>query len=708
MKFKKYARVTSLICVICCATTCLAVISAEAGTLVEGEYEYTVSNGIATITKCSAASTDITVPGVLGGYPVKRIGRNAFFYIKTIENLIIPEGVETIENSAFADCRISSVRIPKTLRNAGRDSFGKNGAKNVYITDFAAWCNIIFDNIHANPAGGGSGLYLNNVKISDLVIPPEITAITNYTFAKFDFDSVTLHDKLTAIGIGAFEKCCVPRITIPNSVKSIAEKAFSGCSNLQDFIMEDGGVSDKVIGDDVLSHCSLLCEVKLSDKLSSIGDSAFESDTYLKEINIPESVSQIGAEAFEYCRYLENANIPSGVRTVPMGMFCECGALKDVSFSNTANNVTEICARAFKGCSLLENIHFSKCLMNIGEESFMNCEKLCEIILPDTVVKIGKCAFSGCRCAKKLKLPNSSLTAEDGAFAGIGAEKIFIPEKVESIGNMPFNGAANLTEISVDEGNSAYKSIGKNLYTKDGKILLMYAAGNTQTKFDVPYGVEIIDKNAICVPPGCTAHLTEINIPNSVKTIRAGAFDGNRQLRSISLPDSVEAVEPTAFRECGLIEIYFPKSIKYIGSNTFPLSLKRIYYPGTKSDWENVKKYDAAAETCSIFYEYDKNFKVKCSLTRCGYMGAMVAWYYDLKYAAEQCNLIFAIYKGNYLKGFAYKSIEAGSSGVTDSICTYVKGDLSGCRAVMTVVSDFNRLIPLSGKQSVILEEEQQ
>ena len=104
---------------------------------------------------------------------------------------------------------MSSVTIGNSVTSIGAKAFNNCDAlSSVYISDLSAWCRIDFVNGY-NPLCKGAKFYLNNVEVTDLVIPDDITEIKKYAFA--DCQSLT-------------------SVTIPNSVTSIGNYAFDGCN----------------------------------------------------------------------------------------------------------------------------------------------------------------------------------------------------------------------------------------------------------------------------------------------------------------------------------------------------------------------------------------------------------------------------------------------------------------------------------------------
>ena len=97
---------------------------------------------------------------------------------------------------------------------------------------------------------------------------------------------------------------------------------------------------------------------------------------------------------------------------------------------------------------------------------------------------------------------------------------VTIGNGVTSIANNAFYNCESLTSITVNENNTSYYSINGNLYSKDGKTLLLYAIGKTETSFTIPNSVTSIGKMAF----SSCSRLTSITIGNNVTSISSHAF----------------------------------------------------------------------------------------------------------------------------------------------------------------------------------------
>ena len=91
-------------------------------------------------------------------------------------------------------------------------------------------------------------------------------------------------------------------VTIPNSVTSIGEYAFYGCSGLTSVTIPNSVTS---IESEAFSGCSRLTSIDIPNSVSIIQDCAFSGCTGLKSVTIGSSVTTIADYAFSGCDNIE-------------------------------------------------------------------------------------------------------------------------------------------------------------------------------------------------------------------------------------------------------------------------------------------------------------------------------------------------------------------------------------------------------------------
>ena len=251
------------------------------------------------------------------------------------------------------------------------------------------------------------------------------------------------------------------------------------------------------------------------------------------------------------------------------------------------------------------------------------------IVIPESITNITSVGVAECENVNSIlvssqnpayKSIDGNLYTKDGKtlvqYAGGKTNESFnLPDNVTSVGLFAFSNANNLTSISVASGNTAYKSINGNLYTKDGKTLVKYATGKTDESFVIPEGVTSICAFAF---NNCVS-LTSIKIPDGLKSIGQSAFYGCAGLTGLALPDSITTIDMLAFYGCtsltrlvipdgvtsigkstlgdcdSLTSVVIPSSVTSIGEGAFygtPADDIDIYYTGSRWQWQQISIFD--------------------------------------------------------------------------------------------------------------------
>lgn len=409
--------------------------------------------------------------------------------------------------------------------------------------------------------------------------------------------SITIPDSVTSIGESAFSDCSMlSHINIPLGITSISDSTFSGCSSLQ-YINIPSTVTS--IGNNAFRECALY-DISFPDGLTSIGANAFHNCRNLMVATIPNSVTSIGEGAFSGCAYMTIATLPSSIVSIPNKIFSDCLRLFEVIIPNSVVSIGE---SAFYNCTGLTSFTIPKRVNSIGNSAFRNCENLqnvyCEPMLPPSA---GTSIFDNNSPNRVIYVPTESVETYCKASNW---------ERYKNhIASYDFNNGDEITKIyyTSTDGKivepwtySTYASlIISNIY-KDGQGIItlygnvkeigehLFSNCNTLASITIPNGVTSIRGSAfanctsltsITIPESVTSieimtfsnctSLADITIPDSVTSIGSNAFHNCTKLTSISIPNSVTIIEDSAFSSCSsLVSASISDSITSIGTGTF-------------------------------------------------------------------------------------------------------------------------------------------
>jgi len=163
-------------------------------------------------------------------------------------------------------------------------------------------------------------------------------------------------------------------------------------------------------------------KVIIEDSITSIGEAAFSGCSGLTSITIPDSVTSIRYRTFYQCSSLTSITIPDSVTSIGSYAFYYCSSLTSITIPDS---VTSIGDRAFFGCSSLTSITIPDSVTSIGEAAFLDCDSLTSITIPDSVTSIGDGAFYGCNRLTSIRFKGSEPVIGSDAFKYVTATAYF-------------------------------------------------------------------------------------------------------------------------------------------------------------------------------------------------------------------------------------------------------------------------------------------
>ena len=235
--------------------------------------------------------------------------------------------------------------------------------------------------------------------------------------------------------------------------------------------------------------------------------------------------------------------------------------------SPSGDKVTAIGDSAFYLNRKITSVVIPDSVTRIENDAFDGCANVTSFSIPDSVTHIGEAAFANCHSITSFTIPKGITKIEKAIFAYCeNLETVVIHKDVTSIVSSAFYSCPSLKAISVAPENECFTDLDGNLYTKDGKTLLIYAIGKTESAFAIPEGVNIIGEDAF----NGSESLVSVIIPSSVTEIQNGAFEWCESLASVECQAGLITIGDYAFSYCrSLLEISLPDSVTTIGEKAF-------------------------------------------------------------------------------------------------------------------------------------------
>ena len=378
--------------------------------------------------------------------------------------------------------------------------------------------------------------------------------VTGLTNAGKDAEMLTIPETIndipvTRIAYNALRGAKCYGITIPNSVRYIADYAFYSCPNLIYLEIPPSVTND--IPPALVYDCPKLGEVAfcLTNETSAvkIGNKCLSEVPALTNVVVRgNGAMTLGDSAFYNLASIQATTL-QGVAEIEVGSGWETGA--------------------FNGCANLEQVTLiDSPLRNIGDRTFRNCAALASFAIPNTVTNIGSYAFSGCAALKSATLPEGLLSMGLGSFANCTSlGEATLPNSFRGeTGNYAYSegyfaGCTSMTNLVIGSGIPVVK-----------KFYLPFNSTNAFTVTVNGSGATVIDCTAFKNTKVGRVVLNGVASIEGTSSSSDGAFRDCTSLTEVVFGDGIAEIGGQAFRGCSALEaVALPNTVTNLGSYAF-------------------------------------------------------------------------------------------------------------------------------------------
>ena len=529
--------------------------------------------------------SDPDEPG--SNYTVTAIGKYAFSSANNMTNVTIPSSVVTIKDYAFYWLSNLTVVNMDSVKIIGDWAFS-----NVRMTTI--------DLSSVETIGSYAFYYCINLSTADL---SSAVAIKDYAFyyctnlTTIDLSSVETIGEASfhSVGLTHISANNGPNVaedgvlfnsdkttlimypsaktdtsyTVPSSVTTIGNGAFSNCRNLTTVDLS----SVEIIGDHAFYYCTDLTTVDLSSAVT-IGDWAFYYCYGLTTVDLSSAVT-IGDNAFYYCYNLTTMDLSSAV-TIGYNAFYHCTDLTTVDLSSAM----VIKGYAFYYCTNLTTMDLSSVVL-IGMDAF-NATNITYVtanngpnVVEDGVLfnsdKTILLLYPYTRTDTSYTVPSSVMTIGNGAFSGAsGLETVEGMGSVTKVGDHAFYNCHSLVTVDLSSAVTIGSHAFSNCYNLS-TIDLSFAVSIGDHAFSDCYHMDVIDLSSVLII-GSNAFsnchsLTAADLSSAV-LIGSHAFFQCVMLKTIDIGSNV-LMGDYAFGYCGELTAVNTGSNVLIGTHAF-------------------------------------------------------------------------------------------------------------------------------------------
>lgn len=399
-----------------------------------------------------------------------------------------------------------------------------------------------------------------------------------------DQTAFAVKEGTTEITSEAFSVCeRLEILCLPDTLKTVENKAFAGCKSLQTVTVGTAGVLSGNVFDSLSSQvriyekgtrfCEFLyeqgivygkspegwhtlidvptdygTEVVLYENTRCLNEEAFKNCTFLEKIEIPDqgSLTEIGERCFENCQSIKSIRLSDAVHLERIGeeAFGSCTGLTELYLPSQINGAQQ---RLCYECTSLQIVE-AEGIQHIQEEAFFNCQNLLSNRLSlnwDGMTKIDNRAFAYCSLLTSVpEMPELESLGDQVFYVCQRLRQIVLPETLKSMGEECFGECTSLVRAELNgklAGISRYcfygcRQLSEIIFSEQQKNSLQVA------------GVQAFGQ--------CTS-LESLDLSGFPLLMQMGerAFSGCDFLTTVKLPEGFSRIPDYCFENCPNLSI---------------------------------------------------------------------------------------------------------------------------------------------------------
>ena len=267
---------------------------------------------------------------------------------------------------------------------------------------------------------------------------------------------------------------------------------------------------------------------------------------------------------------LTSVTIEDGIPLINNAVFKDCTALTEV---NIPASVTYIGSFTFQNCTALKEIELKEGLKHVGMFTFLNTG-LTSVLIPSTVTDIGEYAFG---CSGTMSdydfIEGFTIYGYPGTAGHAYAEDHYMFINFVDMGGNYDNSGRCGDGSAFWEYTAATRTL--HIFGHDGLGGYMYDYDEVEEIpwfVHMPYITNVVveDVRNICeyAFQGC-AELTTVTMSDTVEAIDSCAFKNTPKLTDVKLSANLNFISGEAFSRSGLTAIALPDSLTGIGTHAF-------------------------------------------------------------------------------------------------------------------------------------------